>query len=97
MSSNEKYNIPWRERPFVPLLMVSELLGVSPASVYRLETEGRLVFRHIGGRTVVTVTSLIDFVDTAEEWSPSTQGTAARAARSERARQKTVDGDGQPR
>lgn len=80
-----KSTIPWRERPFVPLLMAAELLGLSPASLYRLETEGKLTFRRLGGRTLVAVETIVTLIDAAEDWAPSDRGAAARAARSERA------------
>lgn len=81
-----KPEIPWRQRPFLPLITAAELLGLSPSSLYRLEAEGRLSFNRLGGRTLVAVTSLVKLIDGAEEWTPSDRGSAARAKRQERAR-----------
>ena len=81
-----KSSIPWRDRPFVPLLLAAELLGLSPASLYRLETEGKLTFRRLGGRTLVSVETIVALIDAAEDWTPSDRGAAARAARSDRAK-----------
>jgi len=79
-------SIPWRDRPFLPLLSAAELLGVSPASLYRLETEGKLSFTRINGRTLVVVETIVALIDNTEGWAPSTRGSAARAKRTERAR-----------
>lgn len=85
-AKSPKTEIPWRQRPFLPLLTAAGLLGLSSASLYRLEAEGRLSFNRLGGRTLVTVPSLIKLIDAADSWSPSERGAAARAKRSERAR-----------
>ncbi|WP_156752770.1 hypothetical protein [Mesorhizobium sp. WSM3873] len=81
-----KAEIPWRQRPFLPLITAAELLGLSPSSLYRLESERRLTFNRLGGRTLVTVGSLITLIDSADDWTPSDRGSAARAKRQERAR-----------
>ncbi|MER9166216.1 helix-turn-helix domain-containing protein [Mesorhizobium australicum] len=81
-----KPEIPWRQRPFLPLITAAELLGVSPSSLYRMESEGKLTFNKLGGRTLVAVSSLVKLIDTAECWTPSDRGSAARAKRQERAR-----------
>jgi predicted DNA-binding transcriptional regulator AlpA len=84
----QKSSIPWRDRPFLPLLSAAELLGLSPSSLYRLETEGKLRFRRLGGRTLVAVDTIVALIDTADDWAPSERGAAARAKRSERARER---------
>lgn len=81
-----KSEIPWRQRPFLPLVTAAELLGLSPSSLYRLEAEGRVTFNRLGGRTLVAVDSLVKLIDAAEQWTPSDRGSAARAKRQERAR-----------
>lgn len=81
-----KPEIPWRQRPFLPLLAAAELLGLSPSSLYRMESEGKLTFNKLGGRTLVTVGSLMKLIETADTWTPSDRGSAARAKRQERAR-----------
>jgi hypothetical protein len=78
--------IPWRERPLQTLKTASEIAGVSVSSLYRLAAEGKLRFRKLAGRTVVETPSLVALVDSAEAWTPSDRGKAARARRSEIAR-----------
>lgn len=73
--------IPWRERIFVPVNFAAEITGVSRATVYRLRDDGKLIFRRIGGKTLVTVESLAKLVDNPDDWSPSDQGAAGRAKR----------------
>lgn len=85
---SHKPSVPWRERPFVPLLTAAELLGLSPATIYSLEAKGDLTFRRIGGRTLVSVETIISLIDSAEQWTASDRGAAARSARSERARER---------
>lgn len=77
--------IHWSERPLVPIKVASELLAVSRSGIYRLEAAGKLSFGKIGSRTVVRVDSLIRYLDSVEDWTPSQQGAAARKARAERA------------
>ena len=78
---SDSARLPWRDRAFVPLSMASDILGVSPASVYALETKGELSFSRLAGRTLVSVASLKVVIDNAEPWSASTRGKEARAAR----------------
>lgn len=79
-------DVPWQQRPMLPLATAAEIAGVSPASLYRFAAEGRLKFRRLAGRTLVETSSLIALVKTAETWTPSNRGAAARAKRSERSR-----------
>jgi len=81
-----KSEIPWRQRPFLPLETAAELLGLSRSSLYRLESEGKVIFNRLGGRTLVAVASVVKLVDAAEQWAPSNRGSAARAKRRDRAR-----------
>ncbi|MEO5760344.1 MAG: helix-turn-helix domain-containing protein, partial [Mesorhizobium sp.] len=59
-----KAEIHWRQRPFLPLITAAELLGLSPSSLYRMESEGKLTFNKLGGRTLVAVASVIKLIDT---------------------------------
>jgi hypothetical protein len=77
--------LPWRETANLPLPRAAEIAGVSPAALYGYEKQGRLTFRRLAGRTLVSTESLIALVDKAEPWTPSTRGKEARAKRSERA------------
>lgn len=83
---NSNAEIPWQERPWLPLTVAADLLGVSSTSLYRLEAEGHLVFRRFAGRTVVIVNSILPLIDGVEKWTPSKRGAAAREQRSERLR-----------
>ncbi|WP_256750501.1 hypothetical protein [Mesorhizobium sp. Mes31] len=85
-SLRQKSEIPWRQRPWLPLTLAADLLGVSSTSLYRLEAEGQLCFRRFVGRTVVMVASILPLIDGVEEWTPSKRGAAARQQRTERLR-----------
>lgn len=71
----------WRDRPLLPLKLASEIVGVSPASLYRFADEGRLRFRQLAGRTLVDTKSLIALADGAVDWKPQSRGKEARAKR----------------
>ena len=79
--------IPWRERMRLPVNLAAQIAGVSPASLYKFESQGRLAFRRLGGRTVVVTESLIALIENDEAWAASERGSAARAKRSERSSQ----------
>jgi hypothetical protein len=88
-ASNE-ISTPWRERPFLPIKTAAEIAGLSSATLYRFETEGRLSFKRLAGRTFVDTASFATLLQSAEPWTPSKAGTAARAARATRAAQARV-------
>lgn len=81
-----KPETPWRDTALLSLKRAGHVLGISPASLYRLESEGRLEFRRVAGRTLVTTPSIAALVDAAEDWSPSSKGSEARAKRAELAK-----------
>lgn len=71
----------WRE---VPLHTVAETCGiikVSAPTAYRMVRDGRLTFKRLGSRTMVTTASILAFLETAQDWTPSARGIAARRAR----------------
>jgi hypothetical protein len=74
-------NIPWRERENVALKDAAETAGISVASLYRFEAQGRIRFIRLAGRTLVPTVDLIALLASAETWSASSKGAAARAAR----------------
>ena len=76
----------WRDRLLLPLKLAAKIAGQPPASLYRAQSEGKLEFKRLSGRTLVTTDSLVRFVDSAEPWTPSDRGAHGRAARTERAR-----------
>ncbi|UES46827.1 hypothetical protein [Roseibium aggregatum] len=78
--------IDWRNSAYLPLTRASEIAGVSTASLYNFESAGRLQFKRLAGRTLVTTESLIALIDSAEDWTPSDRGSHGRAARTQRAR-----------
>ena len=80
-------DIPWSQRPVLSLKDAAKIAGISVSSLYRYEAAGRLAFGRLGGRTLVQTESLIRLIDSIEPWSASDQGAAARAKRSERARE----------
>lgn len=81
---------PWRDRVLLPLQAAAEIAGVSVASLYRFESEGRLTFRRFAGRTLVETASFVLLVDAAEPWAASDRGAEAREARVQRARASWV-------
>lgn len=76
----------WRETEFVSVQAAAKIAGVSPASIYKAEATGKVKFRRLLGRTLVTTGSLIALLETAGTWQPSERGSAGRAKRVERAR-----------
>jgi hypothetical protein len=85
-STEPKGQIPWRDRPLLPLKIAAEIIGVSPASLYRFADEGRLKLRTLAGRTLVDAPSLSALADSATDWKSTDRGKEARAKRAETAR-----------
>lgn len=84
--SAPREEVPWRQRANLSLQATSEILGVSVASLYRLEAEGALKFKRVGclkGRTLVDTAGVIRLADSEDVWAPSTLGDKARAKRAE--------------
>jgi hypothetical protein len=73
----------WRGTAFLPLKKAAAVLGISVASLYRLEKERTLKFRRIAGRTVVVTKGVVALADADEPWTASKMGEAARARRAE--------------
>lgn len=71
--SNSGSSIPWRERVLVPINFASEIIGVSRSTIYRLQADGKLVFKRIGGKTLVTVASLTHLLDNPDDWTPKSK------------------------
>lgn len=84
--SKKQFETPWQERPHLNMQAAAEIAGVSTASLYRLAHQGRLTLKKFAGRTLVTTSSLIAVLDSAEDWSPSDRPAKALAVRGERAR-----------
>jgi hypothetical protein len=78
--------LPWQQTAQLPLSRASEIAGVSTSSLYALEAQGKLTFRRLAGRTLVSTPSLISLIESSEPWKPSERGKEARATRKERAR-----------
>lgn len=74
----------WRNTELQTLQAASAITAVSVASLYRAQSEGRLVFRRLEGRTLVTTESLAAFVDGAPTWTAATQGRTAHEANAAR-------------
>jgi predicted DNA-binding transcriptional regulator AlpA len=77
--------IPWRERPLLTIQEAAQIAGVSTASIYGLANSQKLSLKRITGRTLVQTPELIEVIESAEDWAPSDRGSAARAAKVERA------------
>jgi hypothetical protein len=66
--TNAAAYIPWRDRAFLSIREASQIMARSPDWVRNRIGEGRLVGRQLqaGGPVVVTVHSLIDFIEGVE-------------------------------
>jgi len=74
----------WHHAAFLPLQSAAFILGISPASLYGLEREGRLAFKHLAGRTLVPTADIIALVADAKTWVSAPASTkAARLRRAE--------------
>lgn len=78
MTSATAY-IPWRDREFLNIREASQIMARSPDWVRNRIGEGRLVGRQLqtGGPIVVTVHSLIDFIEGVETMPPVRPRSAA--------------------
>src|SRR4051812_3064440 len=76
----------WRERAHVTVQLGSEVSGLSPTSLYRARDDGLLTFLRLRGRVLIETKGLIALIGSAEPWTPSDRGKAARQRRSEIAR-----------
>lgn len=85
-ASEQPETIPWDQRPHLRMRVTSEVTGLSPTTIYRLASEGKLTLRRIAGRVVVETPGVIALIKNAEPWKPGTRGGAARAKRAEVAR-----------
>lgn len=73
----------WRDTAFLSLQRAAQVLGISVASLYRLEQEGKVTFRRLAGRTLVKTAGVIALEDADEPWTASQAGSAARVKRAE--------------
>lgn len=87
-----KPETPWRDTALLSLKRAAHVLGISVASLYRLESEGRLKFRRLAGRTLVATSGIAALADADEAWSPSTKGFEARARRAELVKANWAEG-----
>ena len=71
--------VPWRDRAFVSVREVAQIMARSPDWVRNRIGEGRLIGRQIqaGGPVVVTVASLARFIDGVEAAAPVRVKTSA--------------------
>ncbi|MEO9297158.1 helix-turn-helix domain-containing protein [Devosia alba] len=71
----------WREVPLHTVAATCGILKVSPPTAYKMGRDGRLAFKRLGNRTMVTTASIIEYLASAQDWTPSTRATAARQAK----------------
>jgi hypothetical protein len=74
---------PWRDTAFLSLQRAAQVLGISVASLYRLEQTGEVKFRRLAGRTLVKTDGVIALESADEPWTASQAGSAARVKRAE--------------
>lgn len=61
------HQIPWAQKPLLPLRVAADLLGISRSGLYRLHSAGKLTFAKVGNKTVVKTPSLIGYLETIKE------------------------------
>ncbi|WP_273785348.1 helix-turn-helix domain-containing protein [Brucella intermedia] len=71
-------SLPWQNRAFVSLQLAAEISGVSRTTLYRFADARKLRLKRLGGRVVVATQDLIQLIDAAEDWRPSS-GTKPHA------------------
>jgi hypothetical protein len=86
LNTSSSVDVNWRATLYQPMQAAAKIIGVSPASLYRLEAEGKLNLRRLAGRTLIETPSLIALADSAEAWSASKRSEQAVQARVGRAR-----------
>jgi hypothetical protein len=80
--------VPWKQRPLTPMKVGTQVSGNSATQLYRHAAQGRIELRKLGGRTLIVTKTLIALIESAEPWTPSDRGKAARARRSELSRER---------
>ena len=55
--------IPWVQKPILPLRVAADLLCISRSGLYRLRADGKLHFAKVGGKAVVKTPSLIAYLE----------------------------------
>jgi hypothetical protein len=83
MTSETSYpesSIPWQDRPLQTILNTAHILSSSTATVYRLAHAGDLELARLRGRTFVATSSIIEFLQTAQPWSPLPRTRKAKEA-----------------
>ena len=84
--ASAKIDVPWKEREFLTMQVASEIVGVSPATLYVYAKKGTLNLEKFLGRTVVRPYELMALLDKqTRPWSPSDRNRHAVAARERRA------------
>lgn len=86
----------WQGVPVHPVKRASSIIGASDSQTYALLKAGELSAVTLGGKTLVTTASLIDYLAKAQSWKPDRDRVArAVAARPDvaRKRRKTEDAE----
>ncbi len=71
VSTRPNGSLPWQRRAFVSLQLASQISGVSRTTLYRCANAGKLRLKRLGGRVVVPTEDLIQLIEAAEDWRPS--------------------------
>ncbi|WP_026606044.1 hypothetical protein [Methylocapsa acidiphila] len=90
--ARKKDELPWRDRPLTQLALASQVSGLSQTSIRREAARGNLVLKRLAGRVLVETSSLVKLIESAEPWTASERGKAARQKRSEIARANWLTG-----
>lgn len=95
-SATTQHTVPiealdWRQIPFHNLKTASRIAGLSIASLYAGARDGRLTFKKLSGRTLVETNSLLEFIESATDWAPSSRSAAAVSERLVRAAERWAD------
>jgi hypothetical protein len=79
--------LDWQSLPFHPVNRASNITGASPSHTYALLKAGELSAVTLGGKTLITTASLIEYLAKAKKWRPNRERVArAVAARPDMAR-----------
>lgn len=55
--------IPWVQKPILPLRVAADLLCISRSSLYRLRADGKVTFTRVGGKSVVRTASIVAYLE----------------------------------
>ena len=70
-TSLQTVGLSWQGMPVHPIKRASTIVGGSQSQVYNLLKAGELKAVTLGGKTLITTASLIDYLAKAQPWAPN--------------------------